>query len=490
MWLSIRLPQLPLEAIQTESFQTKSEQDRNQRAIAVIEDNRILCVNQSAQLQGVQIGQTITNAFALCETIQLYQRKPQQEQQLLKSLAILVYPISSSVIIESQGNLILEIARSLKLYKGLNNLLNLVKKILDDESTNYQLAIGHTPTSAEILSYMPLAYSMQAISKAEQVNTDKLHNLLCKLSIQSMLLDEKIIQKFQSVGFKNIESLKKLPHSSLQKRFGKKTLDYLLKLFNQQADPRDYFRPDENFYQHLEFNEVIHHRQGLLFPIKRLLKSLVNFLHLQQKNAQCLEWKLFDSSKNSLCFKVVFSNSQINLKNYFELTQLNLEQHQLKEPIEAIALTANQLSPLKIETQELFEQAGAFKQDSHFINKIRAKLGSSSCLKIAQSSSHLPEQASVVTLNPTPLTAEKTTRQQTHQPTWLLESPKPIRLVNQQLVLNGKLTIVSSPQKIASNWWSNCEARDYYIAEHENGSVYWIFFDQIKRLWFLQGIYA
>jgi protein ImuB len=485
MWLSIRLPQLPLEALQTESNQVSAEQ-----AQAVIQENRILCVNQLASQQGIQVGQTITNAFALCETIQLYQRKPQQEQQLLKNVAILVYPISSSVIIEPEGIIILEVARSLKLYKGIDSLVNNVRERLDEESINYQLALADSPTAAEILSFMPLTYSMQAISSEGQINSSKLERLLSKLSVQSMLLEEKIIQQFQSVGFKNIGQLKQLPYSSFQKRFGKKALNYLLKLFNQQADPRDFFQPEETFYQSLEFNEVIHHRQGLLFPIKRLLKNLVNFLHLQQKNSQYLEWKLFDSSKSTLTFSVVFSNANISLNNYLELTQLNLENHQLKEPIEGIALTAEKLSPLDIKTQELFEQAGCFNSNSHFINKIRAKLGSNSCLQLAQEPAHLPEQASIVSADVLPISKDIENDYQPHQPTWLLETPKPIRLLHQQLVLNGKLTIISSPQKIANNWWDSSTARDYYIAEHENGSLYWIFFDQLKKLWFLQGVYG
>lgn len=506
MWLSIRLPQLPLEALQAESSQMLAEQ-----AQAVIEENRILCVNQLAYQQGVQIGQTVTNAFALCETIQLQQRKPQQEQQLLKNIAILVYPISSSVIVEPQGMLILEIARSLRLYGGLNSLLNRVTEILDDELINYQLALGHSPTSAEILSFMPLTYSSKAISDDDSIDTKQLEKLLARLSVESMLLEEKTIRQFQSVGFKNIGELKCLPPSSFQKRFGKKALGYLLKLFNQQADPRDYFKPEENFYQYLEFNEVIHHCQGLLFPIKRLLKSLVNFLHLQQKNAQCLEWKLFDSGKSTLIFKVVFSNSYISLKNYLELTQLSLEHQQLKEPIQAISLTAENLNSLEVETQALFDQKGAFKNNSHFINKIRAKLGSNSCLQLTKESSHLPELASVVSAG-TPETSAKRTLKITakkshiketqkkathkeslnhkHLPTWLLNNPKPIRYIEKRLLFNGELKIISSPQKIANNWWSSSAARAYYIAEHEDGLLYWIYFDQLKKLWFLHGVYG
>ncbi len=495
MWLSIRLPQLPLKALLTKKVKGVAVQ-------AVIDENRVICVNQTASQLGIAVGQTVTHAFALCETIKLYQRKPQQEQQLLNNLAITLYPISSSVIVEKNGIVILEIAKSLKLYKGLNALLSQVRYLLDNQSSDYQIAIGHSPTSAEILSFMPLAYSMRAITNKEQIDLSHLNQLISKLSIQSMLIEDKVIKQFQSVGFKNIGELKKIPHASLQKRFGKKTLNYLLKLFNQQADPRDYFQPQENFHQSLEFNEVVHHRQGLLFPIKRLLNHLVNFLHLHQKNAHCLRWQLFDTSKSSLEFKVVFSNSQISLNNYLELTQLNLEHYQLKEPIEGIALTADQLTSLNIETQALFEQVGAFKNNSHFMNKIRAKLGEKSCSQLTQKSHHLPEHASKlsaeVSINPdkkTKIPQQNDKPKESHiarvqPPTWLFSTPKPIRLIKRKLIFNGELKIVSPPQKIASYWWVNSSARDYYIAEHETGSLYWVFLDRLSKHWFLHGVYG
>lgn len=509
MWLSIRLPQLPLEALESDLEKQKPQ--------AVIEDNRILCINQLAYEQGVKIGQTVTNAFAFCEVIQLYERKVIQEQQLLNNLAILIYPISSSIIIEPHGILIIEIARSLKLYKGVNSLIKTLTNILSVESINYQLAIGHSPTSAEILAFMPLSYSLTAVSNDSKVDINIIEKLLSQLSIESMLIDDKTISQFQSVGFKNISNLKQLPSASIQKRFGKSALNYLLKLFDQIPDPRDYFLPKENFHQQLEFNEVIHHRQGLLFPIKRLIKNLVRFLHLQQKNAQSLKWTLFDSSKNTLTFEVIFSNAQISAKNYLELTQLNLEHHQLKEPIEGISLSASELNPLQVESHELFEQASSFKTDTHFINKVKAKLGAKSCLQVSQSSSHLPEHASsslsqvTSDLYPKPkamlklkqhsnkrqhnknqrsFIEKKTEISALYTPTWLLDTPKPIRLVNSTLLLNGELTIISSPQKIASHWWLCNTVRDYYIAEHHDGSVCWVFFDQIKKCWFLHGIYG
>ncbi|MBV1911402.1 MAG: hypothetical protein KUG78_19070, partial [Kangiellaceae bacterium] len=352
----------------------------------------------------------------------------------------------------------------------------------------------------EILSYLPFSYSFSMI-KDDVVDSALLKSKLCKLPIELMQISQKTIKKISSVGFKTINDIHKLPHHALQKRFGSESLEYLLKLFNQLADPRKHFTPAEFFQQRLEFNEVVHHRQGLLFPIKRLLENLVRFLHLQQKNVQSLKWKLFDSGKGNICFEVVFSNAGINYKNYLELTQLNLEQHKLKEPIEAIELLAEELSPLEAISQTLFEQVGEFCSNPHFINKIRAKLGNNSCQIIQPLSSHLPELCSInqdiimeVKFNNSDKKGsyKNLNKQESNanNPTWLLTHPQPLSVNNGILQYNGKLTIISSAKKLTTHWWKKNTARNYYISEHESGGYYWVFYDLIKKHWFLHGIYG
>ncbi len=52
------------------------------------------------------------------------------------------------------------------------------------------------------------------------------------------------------------------------------------------------------------------------------------------------------------------------------------------------------------------------------------------------------------------------------------------------------MQIISSVERVAANWWDQKVARDYYVAEHDNGSLYWVFFDKLQQQWFLQGIYG
>ncbi|TQV77311.1 DNA polymerase Y family protein [Aliikangiella marina] len=511
MWLSIRLPLLPLETLYLSCKGSNHEANLNGQTnhdipIGVIENNRILCANQSAYQQGIKNEQSIASAYALCDQIQLYERNKPQEWQLLNNLAMLIYGYSPNIAIDKKGLLLVEIARSLKLYQGLDNLLKNIQSDLKKESVMFQLAIGHTPTSAELLSFKPLAYSLECWVYTENlIDKKSIEEKLGELPVKLMALSDKTIDKIHSVGIRRLSQLKALPPAAIRKRFGQTVSQYLLKLYAQLAEPKDYFVPPDNFFEKLEFIDVIHHRQGLLFPIKRLIKNLCRFLTLQQKNCQVIHWELFDSEKNTIGFDVLVSDSKINEKIYIELTQLNLERYTLHAPIEMITLTANKLTQLNAANAQLFEQSYDFKQDTGFINKIRAKLGSDSCYSLQQQTEHVPELAyrQVKEIaNSSYVSKSKSNEQETtmnqyalgeenhNRPSWLLEKPKPIHFNQQKLIWQGELTIISTQERITSYWWKKKIARDYYLAEHEDGIIYWVFYDQVKQQWFLHGIYG
>ena len=523
MWLSIRLPLLPLETLHLSLKEKNSEPAATppDTPMGVIENNLILCANQPAYAQGVKNNQSIASAYALCDQIQLYERNKAQERQQLQSLAMIIYGYSPNVVIDEKGLLLVEIARSLKLYQGLDNLLKHIQSELQQESIAFQLAIGHTPTSAELLSFKPLVYSLECwLKKQSSIDKKTIETKIAQLPVELMALPDKAIDKIRSVGIHQLGELKALPLAAIRKRFGETVSRYLLKLWGQLPEPKNYFIPPETFHEKLEFIDVIHHRQGLLFPIKRLTKNLCRFLILQQKNCQNIHWKLYDSEKNTIGFDVLVSDSRVSEKTYIELTQLNLERYTLHAPIEAIALTADKLTELNATNSQLFEQGYDFKQSSDFINKIRAKLGNKSCYSLQQQAEHVPELAyrQVTEISNTSYleksspeakdspgaknspeaknslnsraSNKKSDNSHHNRPSWLLEKPKPIYFNQRKLIWQGELKIISAQERITSYWWKKKIARDYYLAEHEDGAIYWVFFDQVKRQWFLHGIYG
>ena len=117
MWLSIRFAQLPLEALEIKIGASPQ---------AVIENNLIVCANQAAIQQGVTINQSLSTTYTLSSEIEIYERNSSQEKQRLINMALLVYAYTPSVAIEDGKFLLAELGSSLKLYGGLENLLELL----------------------------------------------------------------------------------------------------------------------------------------------------------------------------------------------------------------------------------------------------------------------------------------------------------------------------------------------------------------------------
>ncbi|WP_196138144.1 DNA polymerase Y family protein [Aliikangiella sp. G2MR2-5] len=542
MWLTVRFPLLPLETLYTSEQITQEVKQHTENDYAlqkapqdspqvVIENSVIYCLNQSAYECGIRSGHSLSNALALCQKLKSCERSIAQEKQRLRNLAVLVYQFSSTLSInypvtgknESiQDHLLtLEIGRSLKLYQGVDNLLSEIGKQLDNEKTKYQFGIGYNEKSARLLSQVPLEKSLNCLSRGVQHICDEpaqkaLLQLICEQPIGLMEVDPATIEKLSSVGFRSINDLYRIPQATLTKRFGRPLCNYLMQLFDTLKAPIKLFTPPESFHQKIEFIDVIHQRAALSYPIKRLTKDLAYFLRLKQKQCQCLYWELYDSEKNIIGFDVLLSESNIDENIYLELTMLNLERYSLHAPIEAIALSVNQLYSLNTDNKNLFDEYGDFKQDAHFISKIKAKLGASSCYQISVHNEHVPELATqVVTETAQHFNESTETNKATYtypqspnfnyggstaidfshqtipsRPAWLLEKPKPINFNQTSLLYQGKMKIISAQEKVTQYWWKKEIARDYYLAEHEDGTIYWVFFDQLKQCWFLHGIYG
>ena len=87
-----------------------------------------------------------------------------------------------------------------------------------------------------------------------------------------------------------------------------------------------------------------------------------------------------------------------------------------------------------------------------------------------------------------------------HRPAWLLPEPLPLAEHDALPLLQGRpLQLVSGPERIETGWWDGASvARDYFIAQAEDGSLVWVYRGRLPSQqnqpgephWFLQGRFA
>ena len=64
----------------------------------------------------------------------------------------------------------------------------------------------------------------------------------------------------------------------------------------------------------------------------------------------------------------------------------------------------------------------------------------------------------------------------THEDGWLILGHK-----------YGSVDKLSGPYVFSGGWWNKEIQRDYYFAETRRGAIAWVYYDRVRRRWFLQG---
>ncbi len=483
MWLCIRFALLPLESLWLGEFPIAD------KAFAISEKQRIVCCNQMAYQRGVREGQSVSTGYALLDELTVMERNHEQERQQLNQMALQAYPFSPVLALWPPDRLMMEIGRSLNLFHGIDHLLSHIDACFRQHNMTFCLAIGPTPKAAEVFSYSPLSDSYSLWDDTQKTFNESLfYERIHQLSVEQLMLDENTQKKIQAIGLKIVGELFQLSESSLTKRLGKETLHYLQQLVGKRPDVQRHFKPQVTFERTIEFIDVIHHQSALLFPMRRLLEDLIHFLRLHQKNGQSMTWILKDIYRKKTEFDVHLTQADLNINTFLELTRLTLESVQLTGPIESLSLTMTQLTHREQSELSLFSQSDAFKEDRYFANKIIARLGAHNCFWLTDNNAVVPELVQKTIREP--LAKPYDNELPFNRPSWLLPVPQAIGPHKEKLYWQGPLTIISQPERIVHYWWKKAVVRDYFIAQHERGNFYWVFFDGIKKHWFLHGVFS
>jgi protein ImuB len=62
-----------------------------------------------------------------------------------------------------------------------------------------------------------------------------------------------------------------------------------------------------------------------------------------------------------------------------------------------------------------------------------------------------------------------------HEDGWLLDTKY------------GAVDKLAGPYVFSGGWWNREIQREYYYAETRSGDLLWLYYDRVKRKWFLQG---
>ncbi len=485
-WLCLRFAYLPLNAV--------GVRYRDQSNTVLTEEHQVLQCNQTAEDLGVRVGYSIGHTLMLNPTAALIERQCEQEALKLTALCEWAYRFTSHVSIYDEHTLLLEVGRSLSLFRGLKHLHHLISTDLERLQIDVCSAVAATPKAAYVLSY---GYQQEWQLEHSQA-------LLKHVYLADLDLHAKTIKQLQHCGFVTVGDVLTIPTAELGERFGQDTLQYLDQLVGQTADPQICTTPPETFMASVDFAEPIRNRLWIEQQVSRLLQDLLSFVQTRQLLCRGFVWRFYHENNRLLkSIEIKLNSTKLDLAMVQELTDLKFASSAIEWEFSRIELGSDELFARSMWHDDLFDPRPDQVNFNRLIDRLNSRLGTGAVRQITAQAEHLPELAShwvamatTSATKPAPqnvknLAAENVSQQDLTEPLWLLEHPRRlVKLTDGRPSCDGPLVFIHGPNRVSSHWWSQLCSRDYYIARQVSGRLLWVYFERTQQQWFMHGAFA
>jgi protein ImuB len=473
MWIAVRFPLLPLEIFLRGSSAPEP--------FAVEERHAILACGEEAAVRGVCAGMASSAALALVPGLRIAARDPAAEAEALAGMAAWAGQFTPRVAIEPPATLLLEVSGSLKLFRGLEALAGALR--WSAAETGWSPVVAAAP-SARAAAWLAAAGHEKLVTETAAVEA-----ALAPLPVGILGCAKGELETLDGIGVATLGELRALPRDGVARRFRPALLDDVDRALGLAPDPREFFQPPARFRAAMELPAEVAHADALLFAARRLLLQLAGFLAARSGGVQRFVLRLAHRDRAATAVEVGLTAPARDAERFTLLLRERLSALQLREPVRAIALEADDVAPLAGEEPQLLFEAGKPPgRWERLVERLRARLGAEAVHGIAVRAEHRPEHATVLA-DPG---AERLHAYFGERPFWLLSHPKRLQEIGGVPRHEGPLELLAGPERIESGWWDgNDEARDYFIARARSESLLWIYRDRRgEGGWYLHGVFA
>jgi protein ImuB len=472
LWLCLRFSRLPLQCL-------TQEEDP---PCAVVERQRLLCLNDAAAAAGLRAGMGTATARTLCDGqgLQLLERQPEAETESLHALCCWAYGITPTLYPWRENCLLLEIGGCLRLFGGLHSLLHRVEQDLTQRGHLPEYGLAATPKAAWLLSFAPPALALDS----QRPLPERLAPL--PLSLLSPLAPA--VEGLGRAGLTSLGDLLALPDTAIGRRCGRATLTLMQQIRGQRLDREAAFEPPRSFRDSHTFGYEVQHLDEMQPALSRLLQALQRFLENTQQHTREICWQLADEQERQRSLRVRMGEGSTCARTWLSLSRLRLEREPALGAVARITLSSDALEAACPLGSDLFEQSHSEPLE-HLTDRLRSRLGSPAVEHVGVRSEHLPERAVQRSRGAPP---EGGAAAGAARPFWLFEQPEPARQAG-STTLHWKrhtLTLRRGPERIEDGWWQCPASRDYFVATTTEGQPVWVFFDRLQRRWFVHGLFA
>lgn len=322
-----------------------------------------------------------------------------------------------------------------------------------------------------------------------------------RVALARLGIDDEARVALERLGVRTVAELVRLPAAGIQRRFGAAIYRLHRLATGVDAPPLAPASPPAPFVAALELDDPEPDRERLGFLLKRLLDPLLGrlatrglalaALHVGLRigrsppSARPLEWSLRPAAPT------------LDAVQLMGLVRLRLERLAVERGVVAVRLLVDGVPATRTQL-ELFavpprrDPAAAARA----LARVRAAFGEDAVVRARAGSGHLPEASFAwepidrprAQPRPRAIAPRPIVRRVLAAP--LALPPRPRREPDGWMprgAAGGAVVHLDGPFVLSGGWWRREIERDYYFAELRGGAVLWLYYDRVRRTWFLHG---
>jgi protein ImuB len=339
-----------------------------------------------------------------------------------------------------------------------------------------------------------------------------------KVPLARLHIDPQVRDMLRKLGIETVGALLSLPAGGLRERFGVEAHRLHQMARGDLWHPLEPMKPVEPVAEKRILDDSETDANRLLFLIKQMLHPMLRALAMRAHALAALRLSLLMDRGSRLNEQIRPAVPTLTEAQILDLVRLRLESLTLTAGVIEIALQAES-SPATREQLRLFTEASGRDLDAanRALARLRAEFGDGAVVRATLKDGHLPEarfaweptdRIQLPRLNRNPIASARDdlnglhdlnvlnsptlnvlvrrinakpvmlpgTPTHTHEDGWLLLGPQ-----------YGSVDKLIGPYILSGGWWNKEIQREYYYAETRRGDLLWIYYDRVRRRWFLQG---
>ncbi len=484
---------------------------------------RITACDRQARAAGVEHGQLVPDAMALCPLLELHPADNEGNREALARIArwcgrytpwTAADPIGRG---EEPDGVLLDITGCAHLFGGEGELLSTLHRRFCGLGLTVRCAIASTPGAAWALA----RYGQNTLSI---VPAGGEADALRELPVAALRLDGAVVDGLMRLGLKRAGDLYGKPRAPIAARFGAEVARRLDEALGFEREPISPDLPHVSHRASLSFPEGLTQLPHIEEAVLRIVGDLCDVLQREQQGARRLELQLFRVDGEVTQLRAGTGRPSHEAAHLARIFREKLaragDDFDAGFGIEAITLACLAVEPMP-PMQEGFDRNEARLHDlERFLDRLSNRLGQDRVLRFEPRASHIPECAvvRVPSLHGiTPAMRAWPMHRDEHRasmlggslprPLRLLPLPEPVDVVAE--VPEGpprifrwrriahKVARTEGPERIAPEWWrgNRQHTRDYYRVEDSEGCRFWLYRDGLyyrdkeAPRWFMHGVF-